>query len=326
MPTTTTQRAMPAATERLWCSVPSLSAMRGSGVVGADAIRPPASEGMALGAAVARRDAANPPPASRPGLVEHDVVGLDVAVHDAAFVRVGEGARHLDQDLADLGRGERNARGQHGRQRLAAQELHHEIDHPAGFADAIDRDDARVLELGRRTGFALEPLDELFVEREGERQDLDRHIALQLLLTRLEDDGHPAAAELLEDLVLVVQLLPHQIQLRRVDLLLAHGSYRSRVRQIESAGAAELAGVVVLGAAAGAVHQFSEGSRKLRDWSDDVSTRDTAPRAQKSEASAAYSCGRRAPPDGGATSGCAMPTRSDRGRSEPTVVRPASPS
>src|SRR6266480_186939 len=277
----------------------------------------------------------------QPVLVEHDVVRLDVAVHDAAFVRVGQGARHLHQDLPDLRRGERAARGQHGRQRLAAQELHHEIDHAAGLADAIDRDDARVLELGGRLGFPLEPLDELLVEREGERQDLDRHIALQLFFARLEDNGHPAAAQLLEDLVLVVQLLPHQIQLRRVDLLVAHAGHRSRGRQIQSAGAAELAGVVVLGAAAGAVHQFSEGSRKLRDWSDDVSThavptlsfrtdprgkrhrigtrwngtRDTAPRAQKSEASAAYSCGRRAPPDGGATSGCAIPTRTDNGKS-----------
>ena len=236
-------------------------------------------------------------------------------MHDAALVRVREGARHLYQDLPDLGRGERTARGQHGRERLAAQKLHDEIDHPAGLADAIDRNDAGVLELGGRAGFALEPLDELLVERQGERQDLDRYVALQLLLPRLEDDGHPAAAQLFEDFVLVLQLLPHQIQLGNVDLLVAHGGDWSRVRQIQSAGAAEFAGVVVLGAAAGAVHQISEGSRKLRDLSDEVSTRDSAPRAQKSEASAAYTCGRRAEPDGGAASGCATPRRTDRGKS-----------
>src|SRR3989449_11573181 len=98
-------------------------------------------------------------------------------------------------------------------------------------------------------------------------------------------------------------------------LFRAHGGDWSRVRQIQSAGAAEFAGVVVLGAAAGAVHQISEGSRKLRDLSDEVSTRDSAPRAQKSEASAAYTCGRRAAPDGGAASGCATPRRTDRGKS-----------
>src|SRR2546425_11425246 len=102
-------------------------------------------------------------------------------MHDAALVRVREGARHLHQDLPDLGRRERTARGQHGRERLAAQKLHDKIDHPAGLADAIDRNDAGVLELGGRAGFALEPLDELLVERQGERQDLDRHVALQVL-------------------------------------------------------------------------------------------------------------------------------------------------
>src|SRR5881409_1697240 len=121
--------------------------------------------------------------------------------------------------------------------------------------------------------------------------------------------------EQLKDFVLVLQLLPHQIQLGNVDLLVAQGGDWSRVRQIQSAGAAEFAGVVVLGAAAGAVHQISEGSRKLRDLSDAVSTRDSAPRAQKSEASAAYTCGRRAAPDGGAASGCATPRRTDRGKS-----------
>src|SRR5439155_231924 len=120
---------------------------------------------------------------------------------------------------------------------LAAQELHDEIDDPAGLADAIDRNDAGVLELGGRTSFALEPLDELLVEREGERQDFDRHVTLELLLARLEDDGHPAATQLLDDLVLVLQLLPHQVLLRRVDRLVAHRGDRSRVRRGDAPGA-----------------------------------------------------------------------------------------
>src|SRR5438128_8860354 len=149
----------------------------------------------------------------QPVLVEHDVVGLDVAMHDAALVRVREGARHLHQDLPDLSRRERTARGQHGRERFAAQKLHDKIDHPAGLADAIDRNDAGVLELGGRAGFALEPLDELLVERQGERQDLDRYVALQLLLARLLADGPPAAALLIDDFVLAYQLLPYQLHI-----------------------------------------------------------------------------------------------------------------
>jgi len=45
-----------------------------------------------------------------------------------------------------------------------------------------------VLELGGGPGFALEALDELLIERQGERQYLDRDVALELLLARFEDD------------------------------------------------------------------------------------------------------------------------------------------
>src|SRR5207249_10045400 len=54
-----------------------------------------------------------------------------------------------------------------------SQELHDEVDDAAALADAVDRDDAGVLKLGRGAGLALEALDELFVEGEGKRQDLD---------------------------------------------------------------------------------------------------------------------------------------------------------
>src|SRR3989454_4855512 len=133
-------------------------------------------------------------------------------MHDAALVRVGERARDLHEDLADLGGGERAARREDGCERLAAQKLHDEVDHPAGLADPVDRDDAGVLELRRGAGLTLKPLDEFFVERERERQDLDGDLALQLFLARLEDDGHAAPTELVEDLVLVLELLPHELE------------------------------------------------------------------------------------------------------------------
>src|SRR5260370_40652354 len=76
---------------------------------------------------------------------------------------------------------------------------------------------------------------------------------------------HPAAAQLLEDVVLVFQLIPHEVELRDLGLPLAHGADRGRGRQVQPARAAELACVVVLGAAAGAVHPFSgEAVCKLR--------------------------------------------------------------
>ena len=180
-------------------------------------------------------------------------------MYDAALVRVGEGARDLDEHLSDLSRRQRAARREDGGERLPPQELHDEVDHAAGLADAVDRDDPRVLELGRRAGFALEPLDELLVEGERERQDLDRDFALELFLPRLEDDRHAAPPELVEDLVLVLQLLPHELELGQLLGRLDRGR-----REIQAAGAAELTGVVVLGAAAGTIHQFSEGRGNLR--------------------------------------------------------------
>src|SRR6266571_366860 len=81
----------------------------------------------------------------------------------------------------------------------------------------------------------------------------------------------PPAAELLEDVVLVLQLIPHELQLRHLGLLVLGGADRRR-RQIQPAGAAELAAVVVLGAAAGAVHPFSGETVKARDRPERVST------------------------------------------------------
>src|SRR2546429_5682509 len=166
-------------------------------------------------------------------------------MHDAALVRVREGGRHLHQDRPDLGRRERTARGQQGRERLPAQKLHDEIDHPAGLPDAIDRNDAGVLELGGRAGFALEPLDELLVERQGERQDLDRYVALQLLLARLEDDGHPAAAQLFKDSEPALNLLATQTNSGNFDLLSRTAAAGSRVHQIKPAEPPEFPAAVV---------------------------------------------------------------------------------
>src|SRR5207245_11615624 len=129
-----------------------------------------------------------------------------------------------------------------------------------------------VLELGGGAGLALEALDELLVEREGEGQHLDRDVALELLLPGLEDDRHAAAAELLEDFVLVLELVAHHVEIGHLGRRFAPAGDR-RGRQVQAAGPAELAGVVVLGAAAGTVHQCSEESGKLRDSSERVSTR-----------------------------------------------------
>src|SRR5574341_34672 len=116
-----------------------------------------------------------------------------------------------------------------------------------------------MLELGGRTGFALEALDEFLIEGERERQYLDRDFAVELLFLRLENDRHAAAAQLVEDFVLLGELVANHVyfgDVRRVD---ARACGRRR-GQIETARVTELGSVLILGAAARAVHPVSEGA------------------------------------------------------------------
>src|SRR5262245_61566352 len=115
-----------------------------------------------------------------------------------------------------------------------------------------------MFELGGGAGLALEALDEFLVECEGERQDFDRDFAIELLLFRLEYDRHAAAAELVEDFVLGVELLAHQIDFGDVLRLGANAGGRRR-GQIEAARVAELCGVLILGATARAVQSSLRG-------------------------------------------------------------------
>ncbi len=109
-----------------------------------------------------------------------------------------------------------------------------------------------MLELGGGTGFPLEPLDELRVERQREGQHLHRHVALEVTVFRPEDQRHPPATQLLDDLVLGAERLADEVEL-------GHRPCGQRLnrrggREIETAGRAEFGGTAGLAAAAGAEH------------------------------------------------------------------------
>src|SRR5438270_3746608 len=235
-------------------------------------------------------------------LVEHDVVGLDVAVYDFLLMRIRERAAYLGEDFLDLGGSQAAARRENTGERLAPQKLHDEVDDATRFPDAVDRDDVGMLELGRRAGFALEALDEFLVEREGERQHLDRDFAVELLFLRLEDDRHAPAAELFEDFVFLVELLAHHVDFRDVRRLGAHARGRRR-GQVEAARIAELRGVLILSATAGAIQFGLRGVRANLGFAPE-----TVNRLQKSAENAAYT---RACP----VAGCATPRRTRSGTS-----------
>ena len=110
---------------------------------------------------------------------QHDVVGLDVAVDDAAPMNVLERIRDLAEDVARTARGHRD--GALVGQRLALDKLH---DHVRAeglvLAEVDDRDDVGVADLARELGLLVEPLARRRVERERRRDELERERLAEL--------------------------------------------------------------------------------------------------------------------------------------------------
>ena len=97
-------------------------------------------------------------PVAVPG--DHDVVGLEVAMHDPHVVRHRQRLARLPRDLAARARGQRALRAQDVGERLALDELHREVDQPLGrLAEVVDPGDVRVVDPARVRRLAVEPAD-----------------------------------------------------------------------------------------------------------------------------------------------------------------------
>jgi hypothetical protein len=96
-------------------------------------------------------------------VVEHDVVGLHVAVDDAMSVRVRQGGGSIDKDPRREWHRKRRFGVEHVLERPPGDVLHDEVVQPAFAVDAIDRDDAGMVESRRRLGLAAEARNELLV-------------------------------------------------------------------------------------------------------------------------------------------------------------------
>ena len=88
---------------------------------------------------------------------EQHVVRLDVAVHDAALVRVRQRLRDVVQDADDFGDRERSAREPRA-QRFAFDERHRVEGQPVRVARGEHRNDVRLLQRGDGADLALEAL------------------------------------------------------------------------------------------------------------------------------------------------------------------------
>jgi hypothetical protein len=106
------------------------------------------------------------------------VLGLEVAMDDAALVRGGERVGHLDRVVERLSNADRAGR-QTRPQRLALQQLHHDVGGRFVAADVVDAHDARMRKGGERLPFTFEADKGGAVVRHVRCQHLDCHIAIQ---------------------------------------------------------------------------------------------------------------------------------------------------
>ena len=127
--------------------------------------------------------------------IEQDVLGLDVAVHDATLVRGVEGGGDLAHD------GHR-PRGHHRPEVLqdlakigAVDHAHVDEEHAVDLAVVVDRYDVRFLQPPGRMRLALQPLAEHRVVRRALRQQLQRDDAILDGVLGLVDLAHPALAD-----------------------------------------------------------------------------------------------------------------------------------
>ena len=130
---------------------------------------------------------------------EQDILRLDIAMNNAAMVRVvqgfGDGAGHRHrlfqrQTLADA-----------LLQRAAGQILHRQIINALVRGDVVDRDDMRIAELGDDPAFPQETLGEFFISGQNRLDDFQRDMTMQRLLQGEIDNRHAALAEFALNLI-----------------------------------------------------------------------------------------------------------------------------
>jgi hypothetical protein len=132
-------------------------------------------------------------------LRDHHVRRLEIAMDDAVAVRGVQRVGNLD-GVAQRLRHRHGASGQPRRQRLAVEQLHHEVLDIAGAADVVERADVGMRELRDRARFALESLAR--VRRRGEiaGQHFDRDETIEPRVARLVDGAHRPGADRADDL------------------------------------------------------------------------------------------------------------------------------
>ena len=131
---------------------------------------------------------------------DEDVLGLHVAVDDAALVRRGEPARDLDRVLDGLAWRE-PAGADLPPQRVALEQLRDDVGNPLVRAHVVDGEHVRVIERAYGLRFLLEAAQALRVGRCRLGEDLDGDFSPEPRVPGAVDLAHAAGPERPADLV-----------------------------------------------------------------------------------------------------------------------------
>ena len=131
---------------------------------------------------------------------QHDVVGLDVSVHQFLFLpRIIQRFRDLADDVDRLVQLQNALAFEDVVHRLAVDMFHREIENAVVIADGVSLDDVGMIQFGGGTRLLDEPDHELGVFRIGIGKDLQRGGTVQRNLVRQIHDPHAAASDLMQN-------------------------------------------------------------------------------------------------------------------------------
>ena len=175
-------------------------------------------------------------------LLEEDVVGLDVAVHDAVRVRLAEARERLLEDARDARVRELDAAPELDREIAPGEQLHHEIERARrrdrGLAEVEDADHVGVVEPARRARLDEEPRGDPRRVEQVRVHELDGDVAVERALVGLVDDAHAAGADALDDLEAALDDAAHE-RVGVVDLTrLGGAARRAKAADVEVVAAA----------------------------------------------------------------------------------------
>lgn len=165
---------------------------------------------------------------ARPSADDHYIGGLQVAMHDAAVVRMGERDGQLDGVAGDLFRRQRPA-DEPSIQRFTLDQSHGDVDSATGFTDVVNGADVRMGEAGGGLGFTQQPPARHGVGEVFRGQHLHRDVALEPRVASAIDLTH-ATRTLSEDAIGPEVLTDRRFRLQIEAIVHRKAGLRARVK------------------------------------------------------------------------------------------------